>query len=95
WLRWINYLREDLKRGNISKEEEDTIVQLRANLGNRWSVIAKSSGRTDNEIKNYWNSHLSRKVQESQNNDGGNSKANIPKRKGGRPRKSAKEESRR
>ncbi|KAL9260249.1 Transcription factor MYB12-like protein [Drosera capensis] len=62
-LRWINYLRTDLKKGNISPEEEETIVRLHATLGNRWSLIAgQLSGRTDNEIKNYWNSHLSRKI---------------------------------
>ncbi|KAL9360343.1 hypothetical protein Peur_048466 [Populus x canadensis] len=62
-LRWINYLRADLKRGNISTEEEEIIVQLHASLGNRWSLIASYlPGRTDNEIKNYWNSHLSRRI---------------------------------
>ncbi|XP_076934769.1 transcription factor MYB12-like [Bidens hawaiensis] len=62
-LRWINYLRSDLRRGNISKEEEQLIASLHASLGNRWSLIAVHlPGRTDNEIKNYWNSHLSRKI---------------------------------
>ncbi|KAL3531522.1 hypothetical protein ACH5RR_010844 [Cinchona calisaya] len=62
-LRWINYLRSDLKRGNISAEEEEIIINLHASLGNKWSLIAgQLPGRTDNEIKNYWNSHLSRKL---------------------------------
>ncbi|XP_020584039.1 transcription repressor MYB5-like [Phalaenopsis equestris] len=62
-LRWMNYLRPDIKRGNISPEEEDLIIRLHRLLGNRWSLIAgRLPGRTDNEIKNYWNSHLSKKL---------------------------------
>ncbi|XP_052210153.1 transcription factor MYB114-like [Diospyros lotus] len=62
-LRWLNYLRPNIKRGNISHEEEDLILRLHKLLGNRWSLIAgRLPGRTDNEIKNYWNSHLSKKI---------------------------------
>ncbi|CAM6128705.1 unnamed protein product [Calypogeia fissa] len=62
-LRWINYLRPDLKRGNISEEEDQLIITLHTLLGNRWSLIAgRLPGRTDNEIKNYWNTHLKKKL---------------------------------
>ncbi|KAI4357679.1 hypothetical protein L6164_001613 [Bauhinia variegata] len=62
-LRWINYLRPDVKRGNFADDEEDLIIKLHALLGNRWSLIAgRLPGRTDNEVKNYWNSHLRRKL---------------------------------
>ncbi|KAL4195726.1 hypothetical protein AMTRI_Chr04g179740 [Amborella trichopoda] len=60
-LRWMNYLRPDVKRGYILPEEEDLILRLHRLLGNRWSLIAgRIPGRTDNEIKNYWNTHLSK-----------------------------------
>ncbi|XP_043722769.1 transcription factor MYB1-like [Telopea speciosissima] len=63
-LRWLNYLRPDIKRGNISKEEEELIIRLHKLLGNRWSLIAgRLPGRTDNEVKNYWNTNLSKKLQ--------------------------------
>ncbi|KAI6691663.1 hypothetical protein NL676_028491 [Syzygium grande] len=62
-LRWINYLRPDVKRGNFTKEEEDTIVRLHHLLGNKWSKIASHlPGRTDNEIKNVWNTHLKKRL---------------------------------
>ncbi|PSS36408.1 Anthocyanin regulatory C1 protein [Actinidia chinensis var. chinensis] len=62
-LRWLNYLRPDIKRGNISHDEEDLIIRLHKLLGNRWSLIAgRLPGRTDNEIKNYWNTNLGKKV---------------------------------
>ncbi|KAJ1425246.1 SANT/Myb domain [Sesbania bispinosa] len=76
-LRWINYLRPDLKRGNFTEEEEETIIRLHEAWGNkyyhievwfktndfRWSKIASNlPGRTDNEIKNVWNTHLKKRL---------------------------------
>ncbi|EXC01078.1 Transcription factor [Morus notabilis] len=62
-LRWINYLRPDLKRGNFTEEEDELIIKLHGLLGNKWSLIAgRLPGRTDNEIKNYWNTHIKRKL---------------------------------
>ncbi|BAT94515.1 hypothetical protein LR48_Vigan02g184300 [Vigna angularis] len=79
-LRWLNYLKPDIKRGNISSDEEDLIIRLHKLLGNRWSLIAgRLPGRTDNEIKNYWNTYLRKKVEHkhSQNDVVGHD-GNIP-----------------
>ncbi|KAJ7951533.1 MYB transcription factor [Quillaja saponaria] len=63
-LRWLNYLRPDIKRGNITHDEDELIIRLHNLLGNRWSLIAgRLPGRTDNEIKNHWNTNLGKRLQ--------------------------------
>ncbi|KAF6154793.1 hypothetical protein GIB67_032405 [Kingdonia uniflora] len=70
-LRWVNYLKPDIKRGNFTKEEEDIIIMLHQTLGNKWSVIAaRLPGRTDNEIKNIWHTHLKKKIKQNQASSG-------------------------
>ncbi|GAV91971.1 Myb_DNA-binding domain-containing protein [Cephalotus follicularis] len=62
-LRWMNYLSPSVKRGHFSEEENDLIIRLHKLLGNRWSLIAgRVPGRTDNQVKNHWNTHLSKKL---------------------------------
>nr|URY18879.1 MYB protein [Zanthoxylum bungeanum]URY18880.1 MYB protein [Zanthoxylum bungeanum] len=66
-LRWTNYLRPGIKRGNFTDHEEKMIIHLQALLGNRWAAIASYlPQRTDNDIKNYWNTHLKRKLKKLQ-----------------------------
>ncbi|KAG2664373.1 hypothetical protein I3843_16G075400 [Carya illinoinensis] len=61
-LRWINYLRPDLKRGSFSPEEEQIIIDIHRIVGNKWAQIAKHlPGRTDNEVKNFWNSCIKKR----------------------------------
>ncbi|CAO2206839.1 unnamed protein product [Urochloa humidicola] len=73
-LRWTNYLRPGIKRGNFSDQEEKLIVHLQALLGNRWAAIASYlPERTDNDIKNYWNTHLKKKLSKAAGGGGGGS----------------------
>ncbi|KAF5727470.1 hypothetical protein HS088_TW22G01163 [Tripterygium wilfordii] len=62
-LRWLNYLRPNIKHGKFSDEEDRIICTLFATIGSRWSIIAAQlPGRTDNDIKNYWNTKLKKKL---------------------------------
>ncbi|PKI46946.1 hypothetical protein CRG98_032645 [Punica granatum] len=62
-LRWLNYLRPNIKHGGFSEEEDDLICSLYVSIGSRWSIIAAQlPGRTDNDIKNYWNTRLKKKL---------------------------------
>ncbi|CAN4100852.1 unnamed protein product [Withania somnifera] len=62
-LRWLNYLRPNIKHGDFSDEEDRIICSLYGSIGSRWSIIASQlPGRTDNDIKNYWNTKLKKKL---------------------------------
>ncbi|KAG5535446.1 hypothetical protein RHGRI_023271 [Rhododendron griersonianum] len=62
-LRWLNYLRPNIKHGGFSEEEDNIICSLYLSIGSRWSIIAAQlPGRTDNDIKNYWNTRLKKKL---------------------------------
>nr|WIW78208.1 R2R3 MYB transcription factor [Erythronium umbilicatum] len=62
-LRWLNYLDPRIKRERFEEDEDDLIFRLHKLLGNRWSLIAgRLPGRTANDVKNHWNSHLSKKL---------------------------------
>ncbi|RWW29329.1 hypothetical protein GW17_00006160 [Ensete ventricosum] len=62
-LRWLNYLRPNIRHGGFSQEEDDIICSLYVSIGSRWSMMASQlPGRTDNDIKNYWNTRLKKKL---------------------------------
>ncbi|KAJ8447781.1 hypothetical protein Cgig2_015144 [Carnegiea gigantea] len=65
-LRWFNYLRPNIKRGSFTNEEVEHMIKLHKLYGNRWSLIAsRLPGRTANDVKNYWNCHLSKRLNNS------------------------------
>ncbi|KAI3923857.1 hypothetical protein MKW92_007829 [Papaver armeniacum] len=61
-LRWCNYLKPNIKRGEFEADELDLIMRMHKLLGNRWSIIAgRLPGRTANDIKNLYNTRLKKK----------------------------------
>nr|AIT52320.1 MYB family protein [Jatropha curcas] len=65
-LRWLNCLKPDIKRGEFTSDEIDLMIRLHNLLGNRWSLIAgRLPGRTPNDVKNFWNTHMRRKLKPS------------------------------
>ncbi|KAL9307277.1 putative transcription factor MYB-HB-like family [Arabidopsis thaliana] len=64
-LRWLNYLKPDIKRGNLTPQEQLLILELHSKWGNRWSKISKYlPGRTDNDIKNYWRTRVQKQARQ-------------------------------
>lgn len=77
-LRWLNYLRPNIKHGEFTDHEDRVICSMYASIGSRWSIIASQlPGRTDNDIKNYWNTKLKKKLLGS--NTGSGPPARLPR----------------
>ncbi|CAM0907879.1 unnamed protein product [Alopecurus aequalis] len=79
-LRWLNYLRPNIKHGEFTEHEDRVICSMYASIGSRWSIIASQlPGRTDNDIKNYWNTKLKKKLLGSTATTGGGPPPRAPR----------------
>ena len=68
--RWVNCLKPNIKRSEWTEEEDNKIIELQSTLGNKWAKMAEIiEGRTDNQIKNRWNSVLKKKLNSSDKDD--------------------------
>ena len=71
-LRWCNQLNPSVKRGPFTPEEDNTILMQHAIHGNKWAVISRfMPGRTDNQVKNRFNSTLRRLISNQKKETGG------------------------
>ncbi|XP_026431520.1 trichome differentiation protein GL1-like [Papaver somniferum] len=80
-LRWLNYLQPNIYRGEFKPDEVDLVIRMHKLLGNRWTLIAgRIPGRTANDIKNYYNTHLLKKTSSSKHNVEGKNQISITKK---------------
>lgn len=65
--RWFNHLSPFINKSRWTEQEDEIILEAHSKYGNKWSLIAQHlQGRSDNSIKNHWNSTLKRKIQNNE-----------------------------